>query len=226
MCGRFVLQSAAEIISHIFRLGRVDTVLSARFNIAPGQDIAIVMEEAGVRSLVACRWGFLPSWAKDEKDGYKMINARAETIAEKPSFRKAFQRQRCLVVADGFYEWKDQEGKKQPVYVKRKDGKPMGFAGLYNLWTGPGGKKVCTSTIITTMANDLLAAVHDRMPVIALPEQFDQWLDPREQDAARLQRLLLPFPSSALELYEVSKRINSPKNDGPENIEPLKDQGQ
>jgi len=214
-----VLQSAVEIISQLFRLGRVDVSLAPRYNIAPGQDIAIVLEEGGTRSLVSCRWGFLPSWAKDPSEGHKMINARAETVAEKPSFRQSFLRHRCLVVADGFYEWKTEGGKKTPVYVHFKGGKPMGFAGLFNRWTGPDGRQLCTTTIITTEANSLLRPVHDRMPVIASPDKYDLWLSPGMQDRERLQSVLTPCPPALLEMYGVTSKVNSPKNDSAENIE-------
>jgi putative SOS response-associated peptidase YedK len=219
MCGRFVLQSAVEIISRIFKLGRIDAALTPRYNIAPSQEIAIVVEEGGMRRLAACRWGLVPDWAGDLSEGHKMINARAETIAEKPSYRQCFLLRRCLVVADGFYEWKREGGRKRPVYVRLKNGEPMGFAGLYNPWTGPDGKQVCTCTIITTGANDLLRPVHDRMPVIALPDWYDLWLSPGVRDRDRLLPVLKPCPSDILEMYEVSSRVNSPKNEGPENIE-------
>lgn len=218
MCGRFVLQSAVEIISQIFRIGRVDVALTPRYNIAPGQEIAIVVEEGGTRSLRSCRWGLVPNWAKDLSEGHKMINARAETVAEKPSFRPSFLRHRCLIVADGFYEWKTAGGKKTPVYVRMKSGKPMAFAGLYNQWQGPDGKQVCTSTIITTEANSLLQPVHDRMPVITSPDKYELWLSPGMQDQNRLLPVLSPCPAGLLEMYPVSTRVNSPANEGPENI--------
>jgi len=218
MCGRFVLQSAVDIISQIFKLGRIDMALSPRYNVAPGQEIAIVAEEGGARSLQSCRWGLVPDWAKDLSEGHRMINARAESVAEKPSFRPSFLRHRCLIVADGFYEWKSEGGKKKPVYVRQKNGKPMGFAGLFNRWTAPDGKQVCTGAIITTEANSLLMPVHDRMPVIASPDRYDLWLNPGVQDAARLLPVLTPCPPGILEMYEVSSRVNSPVNEGPENI--------
>ena len=164
----------------------------------------------------------MPTWAKDLKEGYKMINARAETVAEKPSFRQAFSRHRCLVVADGFYEWKNESGRKTPVYVRTKNGKPFGMAGLYNLWTSPEGEQVCTSTIITTDANESLKPVHDRMPVIAPRDKYDLWLDPDVHEKENLLPVLEPYPDKGLELYEVSTRVNSPKNDSAENIQKIK----
>ena len=219
MCGRFELHSALEIIAQVFALGRTMMPLSPRYNIAPGQDVPIIVLEGRERELVPSRWGFLPPWAMDEKDGYKMINARAETIAEKPSFRQAFCRHRCLVVADGFYEWKKEGAKKTPVYVRLRSGKPFGFAGLYSDWRDPDGKSVRTSTIITTDANVLLAPVHDRMPVIVPPEKYGLWLDPEVHENDRLLPLLAPFPDDQLELYEVTPEVNSPKNDSKDNIQ-------
>jgi putative SOS response-associated peptidase YedK len=221
MCGRFELHSAFEIIAQIFGLAGGVSTVPASYNIAPGQHIAIIVNEGGKNRLATCRWGLVPTWAKDLKEGYKMINARAETVAEKPSFRQAFSRHRCLVVADGFYEWKNEGGKKKPVYVHQKNGKPFGMAGLYNLWTSPEGEQVCTGTIITTDANDSLKPVHDRMPVIAPPDKYDLWLDPDVQEKEKLLPMLKPYPDEELELFDVSTRVNSPKNDGPENIEKI-----
>jgi len=152
------------------------------------------VNEGGKNKLAVCRWGFVPPWGKDLNDGYKMINARAETVAEKPSFRQAFSRHRCLVVADGFYEWKKVGGKKMPVYVHLKNGKPFGMAGLYNLWTSPEGEQVCTSTIITTEANEIVRPIHDRMPVIASQDTAALWLDPSGHEKEKLLQVLKPYP--------------------------------
>lgn len=219
MCGRFELHSAFEIIAQIFNLPGGMFTVPMGFNIAPGMDIAIIVDEGGRNTLAACRWGFVPSWGKDLNDGYRMINARAETVAEKPSFRQAFSRHRCLVVADGFYEWKNEGGKKRPYYIHRRDGKPFGMAGLYNRWTSPEGEQVCTSAIITTEANDIVRPIHDRMPVILARDAVDLWLDPAVHEKEKLLRVLKPCPDDELELYEVSARVNSPKNDSPENIQ-------
>jgi len=221
MCGRFELHSAFEIIARLFGLSGEARIVPTGYNIAPGRDIAIIVNDGGTNRITTCRWGFVPSWGKDLSDGYKMINARAETVAEKPSFRQAFVRHRCLVVADGFYEWKTEGEKKKPVYVHLKSGRPFGMAGLYNLWTSPEGEQVCTGTIITTDANESLKPVHDRMPVIAPPDKYDLWLDPDVHEKEKLLPILKPYPDEELELYEVSTRVNSPKNDSAENIEKI-----
>ncbi|NTW60376.1 MAG: SOS response-associated peptidase [Nitrospirae bacterium] len=222
MCGRFELHSAFEIIAQIFGLAGGVSAVPASYNITPGQDIAIITKVGGNNRLSLCHWGFVPSWCKELSEGYKMINARSETVAEKPSFRQAFSRHRCLVVADGFYEWKNEGGKKKPVYVHLKSGMPFGMVGLYNLWTSPEGEQVCTCTIITTDANESLKPIHDRMPVIAPPDKYDLWLDPGVQEKEKLLQMLKPYPDKELELYEVSTRVNSPKNDSAENIQKIK----
>jgi putative SOS response-associated peptidase YedK len=221
MCGRFELHSVFEIIARIFGLAGSASDFPPRYNIAPGQDIAIIVNEDGTKRLATCRWGLVPTSARDLKEGYRMINARAETVAEKPSFSQAFSRHRCLIVADGFYEWKSEGGKKKPVYVHLKNGMPFGMAGLYNLWTSPEGEQVCTGTIITTDANETLRPIHDRMPAIAPLDKIDLWLDPRVHEKEKLLPMLKPFPDKELELYEVSTSVNSPKNDSAENIDRL-----
>jgi putative SOS response-associated peptidase YedK len=219
MCGRFELHSAFEIIARIFGLSGNIGMVPTGFNIAPGRDIAIIVKVGGKNEIAVCRWGFVPAWGKDLKEGHKMINARAETVAEKPSFCQAFSRHRCLVVADGFYEWKNEGGKRVPFYIHRRDGKPFGMAGLYNLWTSPEGNQVCTSTIITTEANGIVRPFHDRMPAITPPDKFDLWLDPSLHEKEKLLPVLKPCPDDEIELYEVSARVNSPKNGSAENIE-------
>ena len=217
MCGRFELHSAFEVIARLFGLTGSIVAVPSGYNISPGQDIAIIVSEGGERRLTTCHWGFVPPWGKALNDGYKMINARAETVAEKPSFRQAFSYTRCLVVADGFYEWKNEGGKKRPFYVHRRDGTPFGMAGLYNTWTSPEGMQVCTSTIITTGANEVLKPIHDRMPVIMQPGEYDHWLDPSVHEKDKLLPILKPCPDRDLELYEVSTRVNSSKSDSKEN---------
>ncbi|MHB8844765.1 MAG: SOS response-associated peptidase [Nitrospirota bacterium] len=222
MCGRFEIHSAFEIIAKLFGLTGGLLTLPVSYNVAPGQDIGIIVNENGQNRLSVCRWGFVPPWCKDLKDGYTMINARAETVAEKPSFRDAFSRTRCLVLADGFYEWKHEGKKKRPFYIHRRDGRPFGMAGLYNCWTSPEGSQVCTTTIITTEANDLVRPLHDRMPAIASPEVYDLWLDPAVHEKEKLLPLLRPCPADDLELYEVFDKVNTPKNDSAENIKRLR----
>lgn len=202
-----------------FSVGRVVEESEPHYNIAPSQNIIIIRRE-GANVMVACRWGFIPAWAKDEKIGYRMINARAETIDAKPAFRGAFRRQRCLVVADGFYEWKKERGKKVPFYIRMRSRRPFGFAGLYNIWIPPEGEGICTSTIITTDANDLLIAIHERMPAIIAPDRYDVWLDPDFDDQGVLTDLLTPYPSDLMEMYEVSPRVNSPAYDAENAITP------
>ena len=219
MCGRFELHSAFEIIAKLFGISGGAFTIPTSYNIAPGTDIAIIVNEGVENRLALCRWGFVPSWGKDLKDGHKMINARAETVAEKPSFRQAFCRHRCLVVADGFYEWKKSGGKKRPFYVHRRDGLPFGMAGLYNCWTSPEGEQFCTSTVITTDANEIVAPLHDRMPVILPRDALASWLDPAVHEKEKLLAVLKPCPTDELEFYEVSSRVNSPKNDTEENIQ-------
>jgi len=221
MCGRFELHSAFEIIAKLFGLTGGSFTMPTGYNIAPGDDIAIIVNRGGTNELAACRWGFVPPWAKDLKDGYKMINARAETVAEKPSFRQTFSSHRCLVVADGFYEWKSSGGKKKPYYIHRRDGQPFGMAGLYNHWTSPEGEQVCTGAIITTEANGIVRPIHDRMPVITSPDTVALWLDPTVHERGKLLSLLKPYGDDEIELYEVSMRVNSPKNDSKELIERL-----
>jgi len=220
MCGRFEIHSAIDLIAKIFGIHEWDIEYSPSYNIAPSQDILLVVND-GKRRLVKSRWGFVPSWSKDVTAGYKMINARAESVADKPSFRQAFQNQRCLVVADGFYEWKKEGTTKRPFYIRLKSGKPIGFAGLYNVWKSPEGEQICTSTIITTDANELLQPLHDRMPVITSPDKYDLWLDPTIHDKALLQAVLKPYASEALDTYEVTSKVNSPKNNSPENIQKM-----
>ncbi len=222
MCGRFEIHSSLEIIAKIFDLDQDGLAADLRqnYNVAPTNDVPIV-RGGEARRLSLCRWGFVPSWSKDLSTGYKMINARAESVAEKPSFRQAFARQRCLVIADGFFEWRKEGKLKRPVYVRMRSREPFGFAGLYNVWTSLEGEQVCTCTIITTSANDLLAAVHDRMPVIAARDRHTLWLDPAVSDPAELAMVLKPYPSGEMEYYDVAPKMNSPRHNSPENIAPL-----
>jgi putative SOS response-associated peptidase YedK len=221
MCGRFVLVSPFTLIAEEFRIRDGNGGLKPRYNIAPGQDILAVLSEEGTRRLSRFRWGLIPSWADDPAIGNRMINARAETVAQKPSFRSAFDRRRCLIVADGFYEWRREGKRKSPVYVRMKSKKPFGFAGLFETWHSPEGPEIRSCTIITTEANDLLRPVHDRMPVIMPKEDEDAWLDPAFHDKDRLLALLRPYPAGKMRAHDVSPRVNTPTNDSPDNIKPL-----
>jgi len=219
MCGRFVLCSPTRTIIEEFRVDKAALEYIPSYNIAPTQNVVIVKTD-GTRILTQCKWGFIPSWAKDPGSGHSVINARAETIAGKPAFRDAFKKQRCLVVADGFYEWK--KGKtKTPVYIRLKSGKPFGFAGLYSIWTSPEGDEIRTCTIITTESNEIVSSLHDRMPAIISRENCDLWLDPTSFDREKLLSLLKPYDSSEMEWYTVSKKVNSPSCNAPDNIEPV-----
>jgi putative SOS response-associated peptidase YedK len=178
MCGRFVRSSSAETLAATFGVEIGD--LPASYNIAPSQSVAAILQPDTDPQLRWLRWGLIPAWAKDPKIGYKLINARAETVAEKPSFRNAFRQQRCLIPADGFYEWQQVEGNrhKQPYFIGLQHELPFAFAGLYERWDSPDGETIDTCTIITTAANEAIAPIHNRMPVILAPQEYSQWLNP------------------------------------------------
>jgi putative SOS response-associated peptidase YedK len=222
MCGRFTLSTPPEKLAQLFELPEVPK-LEAHYNIAPTQRIAAVRQpdEASARQLVHLHWGLIPFWAKDRSGSSRMINARAETVATTPAFRAAFQQRRCLVVADGFYEWQRVGKGKQPFYIRMEDESPFAFAGLWEHWEGSGGEVVESCTLITTTPNDLVRPIHNRMPVILSPEHYAMWLDPRMQEAKTLQQLLQPFPDDAMTAYPVSQMVNIPANDDPQNIAPL-----
>jgi len=220
MCGRFEIHSPIDIIAEIFGVAEWDIEYFPRYNIAPSQDILIVIND-GKRKLIKSRWGFVPSWSKDLNTGYRMINARAETAANSRMFRSAFEKQRCLVVADGFYEWRKEGTTKKPFYIRLKSQKPFGFAGLYNTWTSPEGERLCTSTIMTTNANELVLPIHDRMPVIIPADKYDVWLGPAVHDSSVLQGVLHPYASGEMECFPVTPKVNSFKYNSPENIKPI-----
>ena len=195
--------------------------LALRFNIAPTQTVPVVRQGATGRELAIMRWGLIPSWAKDMKLAATMINARAETVAEKPAFRSAFKRRRCLVPADGYYEWQKIDAKtKQPYYIRRRDDQPFAFAGLWERWD-KGSDPIESFTIITSDANDSTRSIHDRSPVILDPSDFDMWLDPAFEGVDHLRTLLTPRQAAELVATPVSTYVNSPKNIGPECIAPL-----
>ncbi len=180
------------------------------------------MANDGRNAVEFFRWGLIPGWAKDPAIGHRMINARAETLAEKPSFRTPLRRRRCLILADGFYEWrKDPGGKtKTPMYIRLSNGAPFAFAGLWDLWRGPDDSPVTSCTIITTSPNDLLAPIHNRMPVILPADAYEQWLDPDEQPADRLTPLLNPYPAREMTAHAVSRTVNNPRTDSPDCVKP------
>lgn len=222
MCGRFSLSQPAEVIAQTFQLAEVPT-WESRYNIAPTQLVPTILRssEQSARQFQLLRWGLIPSWAKERAIGARLINARAETVSEKPSFRSAFRHRRCLVVADGFYEWQRQEGKKQPFYFRLQDKKAFGFAGLREHWQAPDGEVIESCTILTTAANELMHSIHDRMPVILDPKEYDLWLDPTVQKIEPLQQLLRPYQSEAMMSYPVSTLVNKPTNNSPECINSL-----
>ncbi len=226
MCGRFTQQRPSAELAELFgaedRAGEVEP----RFNLAPRQDGLVVVQRDDLRrGLVAYRWGLIPTWAKDEKIGNRLFNARAETVASTPAFRASFARRRCLVPADAFYEWEKVTDKiRQPNLVRREDGAPMAFAGLWSLWRDPAdpdAEFIRTFTILTTAANATLAPIHDRMPVILPQEAWDRWLDPRPADPAELLGLLVPAPDDLLLRYPVSRRVGDVRSEGPDLIVPL-----
>ncbi len=221
MCGRFNLRTPAVELAEIFELLRTPE-LPPRFNIAPTQPVAVVRQVEAGRELSLLHWGLIPGWAKDPSMGARMINARSETVATKPSFRAAFKRRRCLIPADGFYEWKKTGGRtKQPFHIGMRDERPFAFAGLWEHWTGADGTAIESCTIITTEANDLLADVHDRMPVILTADDYTRWLDPKRDDKDELQSLLIPYPPDEMKAYPVGTIVNNPRNETPECIEPV-----
>jgi putative SOS response-associated peptidase YedK len=220
MCGRFTQSHNAEAIAQAFNLKEVPE-LNPRYNVAPTQMVGTVVkpENTDKRQFKMLYWGLIPSWAKDKKMGSNLINARAETIAEKPAFRSAFKRRRCLVVADGFYEWQHISGKKQPFYIHLPDKQPFGLAGLWEHWESPEGEIVESCTIITTAANELMQPIHERMPVIIHPQDYDLWLDPNGQKPELLQPLLKAYPSDRMTAYPVRTLVNKATSDSPELIE-------
>ena len=222
MCGRFTLSASPEVLVAELGLDEPPPPLEPHFNVAPSQQVAAVRRAPeGGRRLQLLRWGLIPGWAQDPSVGYRLINARAETAAEKPAFRAAFKRRRCLVVADGFYEWQARgRGRpKQPFLIRRRDARPFAFAGLWEHWRPKEGEPIESCTIVTTAANTLVADLHDRMPVILDPADYDLWLDPQEQDAERLRGLLRPCPDAWLECYPVGRFVNDPRTDDPRCIE-------
>lgn len=226
MCGRFSLISPFEILKSIFRLNRTMEI-NPHYNIAPSENVLSVRQnaETGERELVPLRWGLIPFWAKEMKIGNRLINAQAETVFEKPAFRHAAKKQRCLIPADGFFEWRKSGAKKQPYRILNKDRTPLAFAGLWEKWKNPeDGNTVESCTILTTQANALVDTIHDRMPVILQPEEYDLWLDPEVQDKDNLSKLLNPYPAELMETYPVNSWMSNARNEGPQCLEPVAEQ--
>lgn len=219
MCGRFALRTPTKKLATAFQVEEMPTV-EARYNIAPTQSILAVRQSEDAREAVLLKWGMIPSWAKDDSMSARLINARSETVTEKPAFREAFKRSRCIIPAAGFYEWQRREGKKQPFFFSLRDERVFGFAGLWDRWKGEGGKVIESCTILTTESNEVLLPVHERMPVILHPETYDEWLNTDTDTRAMesLKELLRPYPSSEMTAYPVSARVNSPRNQGEELI--------
>ncbi len=219
MCGRYSLTKPIKTLKEHFQAIAVALEHDKHYNIAPSQRVPVILAGAQGREIHALRWGLIPSWAKDPDMGNRLINARAETVHEKPSFRSSFRKRRCLVPADGFYEWQVRDQGKFPQYIRMRTGGLFAFAGLWSEWDS-GQETLRTFTIITTTANRELESIHHRMPVILLPEQYDGWMDP-ETSSDPLKNILRPLGEGLLDHYEISKTVNSPKNDGEDCIQPL-----
>lgn len=226
MCGRFALMTPTEQLALLFELP--ETAVSAlppsvpRYNIAPTQPVAAIrLDTNGQREFTFFHWGLIPSWSKDPTVGSRMINARSETVTEKPSFRTAFKRRRCLIPADGFYEWQKLGSGKQPMFIRPAgEERPFALAGLWELWRDPDGGTLQSCTILTTSPNELMARIHNRMPVIIEPEDFDLWLNP-EPDPEQGLHLLRPYPAEKMAAYPVNTVVNNPRNDVPDCIQPI-----
>lgn len=225
MCGRFVSATPPDQIARYFDAEPPEQALEASYNVAPTNDIYTVLVDGGVRRVEAMHWGLIPFWAKDPSVGNRMINARAETLATKNAFKHAYRKKRCLIPADGFYEWKDIPGqkRKQPMYIHRVDGEPMAFAGLWEVWRNPNDpdEEVHSCTIITGDPNEKVREIHDRMPVILPPSAWERWLDPETQDLELLGKLLVPAPASLIAVHPVSTEVNNVRNKGAHLIDPV-----
>ena len=220
MCGRFVSSSPPDEIAKYFGVDEVsERLLEPNYNVAPTSDIYTVLETGGVRRLEPIHWGLVPIWAKDMKVGNRMINARAESLAEKNAYKRAFAKRRCIIPADGFYEWRKVPGqkKKQPYFIQRTDGEPFAFAGLWEVWRGPDRESdpIASCTIITGEPNEKMAEIHDRMPVMLPPSAWDTWLDGDVDDLEALGKFLVPAPARLITIHPVSTEVNNVRNQGP-----------
>jgi putative SOS response-associated peptidase YedK len=237
MCGRFTLRASAGVIAEQFALFEVPA-FAARFNIAPTQPVPVIRRRACVaadhareaspkpaRSLAWLRWGLVPGWAKDAAIGARLINARAETAAEKPAFRVAMRRRRCLIVADGFYEWQRAGRSKQPYFIRLRNDRPFAFAGIWEAWEGADHSSLETCAILTTDPNELIRPIHDRMPAILSPSAYDAWLDPALEDPQQVLPLLISYPSGAMSAEPVANFVNDPAHDSPRCVERVLQKG-
>ncbi|MBW2610885.1 MAG: SOS response-associated peptidase [Deltaproteobacteria bacterium] len=223
MCGRFVGFSMLESLQKHFPIGVANVEVSPNYNVAPTQEVLAIARHDELNHLEKLLWGLVPFWAKDTTIGSRMINARSETAATKPSFRTAFKKRRCLILADGFYEWKGEKGHKQPMFLTLPNGSPFAFAGLWEIWDDKGKEAAPyrSCTILTKEASESVRPIHHRMPVILKPEAFDSWLNPENQDGNSLQEIIQNQIFTELTSVPVSKRVNSAKNNGIENIRPV-----
>lgn len=223
MCGRFTLTVDPDELREALPGFVIPSGMTPRYNIAPSQPIAVIANN-GKNQVDYFVWGLIPSWSKDPQIGNRLINARAETLTEKPSFRNAFKRRRCLILADGFYEWqaREEHGKvsKTPMYIRLKNGAPFAFAGLWEQWHSPDGSEILSCAIITTEPNEYMKAIHNRMPVILPRQSYAQWLETDTQDSSGLQGLLTAYPSEQMVAFPVSRIVNDPATDSPECIRP------
>ncbi len=223
MCGRFVVKTDPEQIQLAFELDQVSAEVKPNYNVAPTQPVVTVVQHNGARGLEVMRWGLIPGWAKDETVGNRMINARAETVAEKPSFKRLLKSKRCLIVADGFYEWRKEGSRKTPMFIRLKTSEPFAFAGLYDVWKPQDGEPIASCTIITTAAqeNAVMRSIHDRMPVILSKSAYGKWLDPANHEVSELTALLKPYSAQEMEAYPVSGLVNDVKNNSAALIQPV-----
>jgi putative SOS response-associated peptidase YedK len=224
MCGRYAITLPPKAMEEVF--GTIDTIpnFPPHYNAAPTQPLPVIRTAKEGRRLELMRWGLVPSWSKGPDSRFSMFNARAETVAEKPAFRSAFRARRCLVPASGFFEWKGTKGGKQPVYISLKGIDAFAFAGLWEHWAGAEGDEINSFTIIVTAANDLVRPIHDRMPVIIDPEHYELWLDSEKRaPTVDLAMLMRPYPADKMQVWAVSRRVNSPANDDENLIDPVEE---
>jgi putative SOS response-associated peptidase YedK len=217
MCGRFARRSDPKRLAKEFGVAEAPEA-EPSYNVAPTHNILAVREGGDGREMTFLKWGLVPSWAKDASIGARLINARSETVEEKPSFRDAFRRRRCVIPADGFYEWRREGGRKQPFFFRMRDERPFGLAGIWERWEGAGGEAINSCTILTTEANGVLRPVHDRMPVILHPEEHSVWLEGGAREMESLIELLRPYPAKEMVGYPVGPLVNNPRSKGPELI--------